>query len=123
MKAEAEQYKEEDKKKAEDAQFINQSESMALMIEKSLEDENLKDKLTDEDKNAVKPVLEKVKEAVSKRSIDDVKSAMDELNKVWEPIVKKIYPQTENPGQSFKFDPSQFGGMDGTPENPFTSAN
>jgi hypothetical protein len=96
---------------------------MALMIEKSLEDENLKDKLTDEDKDAVKPVLEKVKEAVSKRSIDDVKSAMDELNKVWEPIVKKIYPQTENPGQSFTFDPSQFGGMGGTPENPFTSAN
>jgi molecular chaperone DnaK len=123
MKAEAEQYKEEDKKKAEDAQFINQSESMALMIEKSLEDENLKDKLTDEDKDVVKPVLEKVKEAVSKRSIDDVKSAMDELNKVWEPIVKKIYPQTENPGQSFTFDPSQFGGMDGTPKNPFTSAN
>ena len=66
---------------------------------------------------------EQVKEAVSKRSIDDVKSAMDELNKVWEPIVKKIYPQTENPGQSFTFDPSQFGGMDGTPKNPFTNAN
>ena len=96
---------------------------MTLKIEKSLEDDILKDKLTDEDKDVVKPVLEKVKEAVSKRSIDDVKSAMDELNKVWEPIVKKIYPQQENFGQQFNFDPSQFGGMAGTPENPFTSAN
>ena len=118
MKAEAEQYKEEDKKKAEDATFINQSETMALMIEKSLNDENLKDKLTDEDKEAVKPALEKVKEAVSKRDVEEVKTAMDELNKVWEPIVKKIYPQ-----QDQNIDPSQFDGMSGNPENPFTSTN
>ena len=118
MKAEAEQYKEEDKKKAEDATFINQSETMALMIEKSLNDDNLKDKLTDEDKEAVKPALEKVKEAVSKRDVEEVKTAMDELNKVWEPIVKKIYPQ-----QDQNIDPSQFDGMSGNPENPFTSAN
>ena len=34
MKAEAEQYKEEDKKKAEDATFINQSETIALTLER-----------------------------------------------------------------------------------------
>ena len=118
MKADAEKYKEEDKKKAEDANFINQSEMMALMIEKSLNDENLKDKLTDEDREAVKPVLEKVKEAVSKRDVEEVKTTMDELNKVWEPIVKKIYPQ-----QDQNIDPSQFNGMGGNPENPFTKTN
>ena len=118
MKADAEKYKEEDKKKAEDANFINQSETMALMIEKTLNDENLKDKITDEDKETVKPVLEKVKEAVSKRDVNDVKAALDELNKVWEPVVKKIYPQ-----QDQNIDPSQFAGMDGNPENPFTKAN
>ena len=118
MKADAEKYKEEDKKKAEDANFINQSETMALMIEKSLNDENLKDKLTDEDREAVKPVLEKVKEAVSKRDVEEVKTTMDELNKVWEPIVKKIYPQ-----QDQNIDPSQFAGMGGNPENPFTKTN
>ena len=118
MKADAEKYKEEDKKKAEDANFINQSETMALMIEKTLNDENLKDKLTDEDKEAVKPALEKVKEAVSKRDVNEVKSAMDELNKVWEPIVKKIYPQ-----QDQNIDPNMFGGMGSNPENPFTKTN
>ena len=118
MKADAEKYKEEDKKKAEDANFINQSETMALMIEKSLNDENLKDKLTDADREAVKPVLEKVKEAVSKRDVEEVKTTMDELNKVWEPIVKKIYPQ-----QDQNIDPNQFGGMGGNPENPFTKTN
>ena len=118
MKADAEKYKEEDKKKAEDANFINQSEMMALMIEKSLNDENLKDKLTDEDREAVKPVLEKVKEAVSKRDVEEVKTTMDELNKVWEPIVKKIYPQ-----QDQNIDPSQFSGMGGNPKNPFTKTN
>ena len=50
MKADAEKYKEEDKKIAADANFINQSEMMALMIEKCLNDDNLKDKLTDEDR-------------------------------------------------------------------------
>ena len=118
MKAEAEQYKEEDKKKAEDANFINQSETMVLMIEKTLNDENFKDKITDEDNEAVKPALEKVKEAVSKRDINEVRSTLDELNKVWEPIVKKIYPQ-----QDQNIDPNQFTRMGGNPENPFTKAN
>ena len=43
---------------------------------------------------------------------------MDELNKVWEPIVKKIYPQ-----QDQNIDPNMFGGMGSNPENPFTKTN
>jgi molecular chaperone DnaK len=123
MKAEAERYKEEDKKKAEDAPFINQSEMIVLSIEKSLDDENLKDKITDEEKESVKQLIEKTKDSISKRNVDDVKSAMDELDKVWAPIAQKLYPQQENLGQEFNFDPSQFGGANGNPENPFTNAN
>ena len=59
-----------------------------------------------------------VKEAVSKRDVEQVKTTMDELNKVWEPIVKKIYPQ-----QDQNINPSQFSGMGGNPENPFTKTN
>ena len=63
---------------------------------------------------------EKVKDAVSKRNVDEVKSAMEELEKIWEPIVQRIYPVNE---QQFNFDPSQFGGANGNPENPFMKAN
>jgi molecular chaperone DnaK len=122
MKAEAEQYKEEDKKKAEDAAFINQAEMVALSIEKTLDSEDFKDKISDEDKEAVKPLVDKVKEAVNTRIKDDVDSAMKELDKVWTPIAQKLYPPQENPGQQFNFDPSQFGGSSG-PGNPFTSNN
>jgi molecular chaperone DnaK len=122
MKAEAEQYKEEDKKKAEDAAFINQAEMVALSIEKTLDSEDFKDKISDADKEAVKPLIDKVKEAVNTRIKDDVDSAMKELDKVWTPIAQKLYPPQENPGQQFNFDPSQFGGSSG-PGNPFTSNN
>ena len=84
--------------------------------------EIFKDKISDEDKEAVKPLVDKVKEAVNTRIKDDVDSAMKELDKVWAPIAQKLYPPQENPGQQFNFDPSQFGGSSG-PGNPFTSNN
>ena len=76
MKTEAEKYKEEDKKKAEDANYINQTEAVAIGIEKTLDDEPFKDKITDEDRAVVRPAVEKVKDAVSKRNVDEVKFAM-----------------------------------------------
>jgi molecular chaperone DnaK len=90
MKAEAEQYKEEDKKKAEDATFINQTESVVLAIEKTINDENFKDKITDEEKENIKPLIEKVKESINKREVEEVNTNLEELNKVWNQLLRNF---------------------------------
>lgn len=118
MKAEAEQYKAEDDKKKADADSINQAEMVALSIEKSLDDENFKDKITEEQKTEIKPLIEKVKDAVKERNVDNVKTAMEDLNKAWAPIAMEMYKQA-NPNAGATQSMSDLFGAAGTPENPF----
>ena len=120
MKAEAEQYKEEDKKKAEEADYFNKTEASIIGIERTLTAEDVKDKITDEERENLKPLVEKVNEALKTRVKSDVESAMDELNKVWVPVCEKIYAKGSDFNMNFG-DPSQ-GAYASGPENPFTSA-
>jgi molecular chaperone DnaK len=118
MKAEAEQYKAEDDKKKADADSINQAEMVALSIEKSLDDENLKDKITEDQKTEIKPLIEKVKDAVKERNVDTVKTAMEDLNKAWAPIAMEMYKQA-NPNADAQQTMSDLFGAPGNPQNPF----
>ena len=108
MKKEAEQYKEEDDKRKKDIEFINSSEAIVLSTEKSLSDDAIKEKLTDEEKTSISKIVEEAKQKISTRNVDDIKEVMERFNKEWQPIITKLYPQ-----QEAKMDPNQ---------NPFTSA-
>ena len=120
MKAEAEQYKEEDKKKAEEADYFNKTEATIIGIERTLAAEDVKDKITDEERENLKPLVEKVNAVLKTRVKSDVDSAMDELNKVWVPVCEKIYDKGSDFNMNFG-NPSQ-GAYASGPENPFTSA-
>ena len=108
MKKEAEQYKEEDEKRKKDIEFINSSEAIVLSTEKALEDESIKDKLTEDERTSMSKIVEEAKQKISTRNVDDIKEVMERFNKEWQPIITKLYPQQET-----KMDPNQ---------NPFTSA-
>ena len=108
MKKEAEQYKEEDEKRKKDIEFINSSEAIVLSTEKALEDESIKDKLTEDEQTSMSKIVEEAKQKISTRNVDDIKEVMERFNKEWQPIITKLYPQQET-----KMDPNQ---------NPFTSA-
>ena len=108
MKKEAEQYKEEDEKRKKDIEFINSSEAIVLSTEKALEDESIKDKLTEDERTSMSKIVEEAKQKISTRNVDDIKEVMERFNKEWQPIITKLYPQQEP-----KMDPNQ---------NPFTSA-
>lgn len=108
MKKEAEQYKEEDEKRKKDIEFINSSEAIVLATEKSLDDNSIKEKLTDDERTSMTKIVEEAKQKISTRKVDDIKEVMERFNKEWQPIITKLYPQQET-----KMDPNQ---------NPFTSA-
>lgn len=108
MKKEAEQYKEEDEKRKKDIEFINSSEAIVLATEKSLADDSIKEKLTDDEKTSISKIIEEAKQKISTRNVDDIKEVMERFNKEWQPIITKLYPQQEP-----KMDPNQ---------NPFTNA-
>ena len=89
-KADAEKYKAEDEKRAAVVLEKNAADSLCFSIEKALKDND--GKATDDEKKLVNDAVAKVKEALKGDDIQKIKDAVAELNKVWEPIVKKIYP-------------------------------
>ena len=115
MKAEAEQYAEEDKKVKEKADKLNSADSFVFSVEKSIEE--MGDKISGQEKEEIKPYIEKMKEAINDKDLDKVESAQKELETKWTPIVQKMY-QSQN---SFSGNTQQnpFGDFNFS-QNPFT---
>ncbi len=86
---EAEQYAAEDKQKKEEIEIRNNADSLVYQSEKSLED--LKDKLDDADKNALRAEIDKVKEALKGTDNAAIKAASEELSKKFMEIGQKVY--------------------------------
>ena len=90
MKADAEKYAEEDKKRVELANEKNSVEGVCFSIEKALKDNG--GKATEDEKKSVENAIKEARESIKTDDISKMKAAVDILNKTWEPIVKKIYP-------------------------------
>ena len=97
---EAEQYAAEDKARKEEVDTHNNAEHLIYQTEKTLEE--LGDKATEEEKNAVKAAIETLKEANKGSDLQAIKDAMDALQKSFYPIAEKMYqqaaPQEGQPG-------------------------
>ena len=86
---EAEKFAAEDKKKKEEIEVRNQADSLVYQTEKNLKD--LEDKLSSEDKARIEAELNNVKEAMKGTDTEAIKSATEELTKVFYDISGKIY--------------------------------
>jgi molecular chaperone DnaK len=117
MKQEAEQYKAEDEANKSKIEFIHQSEMVLFNAEKTINNEELKDKITDEDREKINPIIEEGKALFEKRDYDEIKSFMDKFNEAWSGIVTKLYPNQTNDATSS----NPFGNFDST--NPFNGFN
>ena len=91
IKKEAEEHKEEDSKKKAEMDKLNAAEGYIYNVEKSLNEENLKDKFTDDERKQLEDLVAKGKEAIDSKNNDGVYAAKDELQKVYDPIITKIY--------------------------------
>ena len=97
MKKEAEEYAEADKKAKDEADKINNAESMAFQISKSIEE--LGDKVTEEEKNELKPLVESLRSAASEKNVEKIDEATKALQEKWFPIMTKIYQSQQQEAQ------------------------
>lgn len=126
IKAEAEAHKEEDAKKEEELKKINAAEGYSYSIDNVLNDENMKDKFTEDEKTKVTEAKTKLDEAIKSRVVADIEAAQKELESVFNPIMERIYK--ENTPQA---DPNTAGGanpmdfMNGAfaKDNPFAGSD
>lgn len=89
---EAEKFEQEDKKKKEEVEIRNQADSLVYQTEKSMQE--LGDKLSLEDKMKIEGELNNLKEALKGTDNDKIKSATEELTKVFYDISSKVYQAT-----------------------------
>jgi len=87
----AEMHADEDKKKREAIDARNQLESAIYQAEK-MPDE-FKDKISDEDKKAIKEAADEAKKSLDKEDKDDLEAAVKALNDVIMPIGTKMYEE------------------------------
>jgi molecular chaperone DnaK len=94
MKQEAEMNAESDKKVKEDVDSINIADSTIFNIEKSLTD--LDGKISEEQKLNITSILDKLKDAHSKKDVELCKSLVDEVNLSFQKISQDLYEQVNN---------------------------
>jgi len=113
MKKDAEEHAESDKKAKEEADKVNAAESAAFQIEKSMEE--LGDKVTEEEKAEIKPLIENLRNAAKEKDIEKIDTAQKALQEKWFPIMTKIYQAqqqgaqagAENPEEPVKEEPKE----------------
>ena len=92
MKTDAKEHAAEDKKKKEGIDIRNQADSLVFQTKKQMEE--MKDKLPEDSKSKLESEIKKVEEAIATNNTDQIKSATDSLNKIWNEIASELYKQT-----------------------------
>ncbi len=90
---EAERFAEEDKKKKELIEVKNQGDSLHYEIEKTLEEQ--KDKITEDERAAVTPKLDELKEALTTDDVERIRKATEEVSAAFQPIAQKMYQSAQ----------------------------
>ncbi len=95
---EAEQYAEEDKKVKEKVELHNQLDTLIYESEKQMGE--LGNKATADEKSSVESAIEEAKKALETNEIEPMKSALEGLQKAFEPIAQKMYAQAQAEAQA-----------------------
>lgn len=89
MKREAEANAESDKRIKEEAEKINQADSLIFQTEKQLKE--FGDKLSEGNKTAINGALENLKEAHKSKNLSGIDAAMASLNTAWQAASQEMY--------------------------------
>ncbi|GGZ71310.1 molecular chaperone DnaK [Algibacter mikhailovii] len=89
MKADAEANAEADKAAAENAQKLNEADSMIFQTEKQLEE--FGDKLSEDKKQPIIDALEELKKAYESKDIAVITPALDKINEAWKVASEEMY--------------------------------
>ena len=89
MVNDAKKHESDDKEKRELIDTQNQAEQLIYQTEKNLDE--YKDKLDDTEKKSLENNVEKLKSAKDGESVENLKSALEELNNTWNQVASKMY--------------------------------
>ena len=92
MVKEAEKYAQEDKKRRDEAELLNQANTLLYSTEKSLKDYG--DKVSATEKEAVEKELTGLRDAIKDKNHDKIKSSMESLQKVSHKLAEEMYKAT-----------------------------
>ena len=98
MMKEAEANKEKDEKAKELADAKNDAEQIVFMTEKAIKD--LGDKVSETDKKEAEELMDKVKKAMEKEDVEEIKSAKDKLLEKANQFASKVYEEAAKANQS-----------------------
>ena len=97
MMKEAEAKKEKDAKVKELADAKNDAEQVVFMTEKAIKD--LGDKVSDSDKKEAEELMDKVKKAIEKEDLEEIKSSKDKLLEKANQFASKVYEEAAKANQ------------------------
>lgn len=93
IKADAERFKEEDAKKKAEVDKLNACESFAYQVRNSIEDEAVKELVTEDEKKVINEKVDAIAEAVKAQNGDKAEELRKELENYFNPIAQRIYQQ------------------------------
>jgi len=91
MKQDAKEHAAEDKMKKEGVDVRNQADSLVFQTKKQMEE--MKDKLSEDAKSKLEAEIKKVEDAIASNNTDQMKSATESLNKIWNEVASQLYQQ------------------------------
>jgi|TARA_B110000908_G_scaffold110321_1_gene129340 molecular chaperone DnaK len=89
MKVEAEENSESDNKMKEEVEMLNSADNLIFQSNKTITD--MGDKISEEDKEELNGLIEKLKDSHSKKEMENVKTHMDDLNTKLQSASQKMY--------------------------------
>ena len=98
MVKEAEENREADEKRKEEADTRNEAEQLIFMTEKSIKD--LGDKIDDNDKEKAEAEMKELKESLEGNDIEDIKTKKDKLNETAMAFATKVYEEAAKNAQA-----------------------
>ena len=93
MRADAETNAEEDKRKKEEVNMLNEVDTLVYQTEKQIEE--FGDKLDEEDKTKLESVLKELKDAIKDKNMESISTLKEKLTSDWNEISTKLYQTTQ----------------------------
>lgn len=91
MKEEAKKYEAQDKKKREEIDTLNKADTVIFQLEKDLKKHE--DKLSEDLKEKVRKLVDKLKDAHSKKDVTAIKDLLKEQETLWKELIAQIAAQ------------------------------
>ena len=98
MKVDAEKHAKDDEAKKESVDTHNTADQLIYQTESQMKEAG--DKLSDDDKKPIEDAVEQLKQANGGSDIDAIKTAIERLNKAWEPVAQKMYQAAQQEAQT-----------------------